>query len=37
MGLNIVHHIVFDWGVERRTDWQPGKIVWAELPITVPS
>jgi len=35
MGLNIVHHVVLDWGVERRTDWRPGKVVWAELPITI--
>jgi hypothetical protein len=34
-GLNIVHHVVLDWGVDPRPDWHPGKVVWAELPITV--
>jgi anti-sigma regulatory factor (Ser/Thr protein kinase) len=34
-GLNVVHRVALDWGVQPKSRWSSGKVVWAELPVTV--
>jgi two-component sensor histidine kinase len=33
LGLNVINELVMDWGVTSRRDGEPGKVVWAELPL----
>jgi hypothetical protein len=33
LGLNVISELVLDWGVAARCDGEPGKVVWAELPL----
>ena len=37
LGLNLINELVLDWGVIARRDGEPGKVVWAELPLGQPS